>query len=229
MQLSEAVDIAIQVASALAAAHHTGIVHRDIKPENIMLRPDGYVKVLDFGIAKLAESAFADPSSVAVLRRVEATADGAESMRLAETKLGSMLGTVRYMSPEQAVGTPVDKRTDLWSLGVVLYEMATGHAPFTGDTPKEVMSSILESEPPPLTSYVRHASTELQQIISKTLRKNRAERYQSASELVEALKALRRKLEFDGMSAEVKEEIQLEIAHVLFIDTVGYSNLLIDK
>src|SRR6516164_10096260 len=116
MQLSEALDIAIQVASALATAHQAGIVHRDIKPENIMLRPDAYVKVLDFGIAKLAESAFADPSSVAVLRRVEATADGAESMRLAETKLGSMLGTVRYMSPEQAVGTPVDKRTDLWSL-----------------------------------------------------------------------------------------------------------------
>src|SRR5205809_5104339 len=102
MQLSEAIDVAIQVASALAAAHEAGIVHRDIKPENIMLRPDGYVKVLDFGIAKLAESAFADPSSVAVLRRVEAAADGAESTTLAETNLGSILGTVRYMSPEQA-------------------------------------------------------------------------------------------------------------------------------
>ena len=140
MQLSEAVDIAIQVASALAAAHQAGIVHRDIKPENIMLRPDGYVKVLDFGIAKLAESAFADPSSVAVLRRVEATADGAEPMTLAETNLGSILGTVRYMSPEQACGGQVDKSTDIWSLGVVLYEMVTGHAPFTGDTPREVMS-----------------------------------------------------------------------------------------
>ena len=92
MELREAVDVAIQVASALAAAHEAGIVHRDIKPENIMLRPDGYVKVLDFGIAKLAESAFAD-----------ATADGAGSMTLAETNLGSILGTVRYMSPEQAL------------------------------------------------------------------------------------------------------------------------------
>ena len=110
MQLSEAVDVAIQVASALAAAHETGIVHRDIKPENIMLRPDGYVKVLDFGIAKLAESAFADPSSVAGPRRVEATADGAESMTLAETNLGIDPGTVRYMSPEQAYGAPVDQR-----------------------------------------------------------------------------------------------------------------------
>src|SRR6266478_1574370 len=144
MELSEAVDIAIQVASALAAAHEAGIVHRDIKPENIMLRPDGYVKVLDFGIAKLAESAFA-----------EATADGAGSMKLAETNLGAVLGTVRYMSPEQARGAPVDKGTDIWSLGVVLYEMLTGHAPFTGETPGEVMASILDKEPPPLTSYIR--------------------------------------------------------------------------
>ncbi|PYK36566.1 MAG: hypothetical protein DME60_14600, partial [Verrucomicrobia bacterium] len=143
MQLSEAVDIAIQATSALTAAHEAGIVHRDIKPENIMLRPDGYVKVLDFGIAKLAESAFA-----------EAMADGAGSMTLAETNLGSILGTVRYMSPEQARGRHVDKTTDIWSLGVVLYEMVTGHAPFTGDAPKEVMSAILETEPPPLMSYI---------------------------------------------------------------------------
>src|SRR5438034_353014 len=143
MELSEAVDVAIQVASALAAAHEAGIVHRDIKPENIMLRPDRYVKVLDFGIAKLAESAFA-----------EATADGAGSMTLAETNLGSILGTVRYMSPEQARGRHVDKTTDIWSLGVVLYEMVTGHAPFTGNTPGEVMSALLEEEPSPLIRYV---------------------------------------------------------------------------
>src|SRR5438128_2253865 len=124
MEVGEAVDVAIQVASALAAAHETGIVHRDINPGNIMLRPDGYVKVLDFGIAKLAESTFA-----------EATADGAGWVTLAETNLGAVLGTVRYMSPEQACGAPVDKGTDIWSLGVVLYEMVTGHAPFTGDTP----------------------------------------------------------------------------------------------
>src|SRR5213082_2879332 len=123
MQLSEAVDIAIQVASALAAAHQAGIVHRDIKPENIMLRPDGYVKVLDFGIAKLAEE------------EVPVTMPRDEALLLVETNLGSILGTVRYMSPEQACGRQVDKRTDIWSLGVVLYEMVTGHAPFTGDTP----------------------------------------------------------------------------------------------
>src|SRR5213592_4867219 len=127
MQLSEAVDVAIQVASALAAAHQAGIVHRDIKPENIMLRPDGYVKVLDFGIAKLAE------------REVPLSIPTVEALSLVETELGSILGTVRYMSPEQACGAPVDKRTDIWSLGVVFYEMVSGHVPFSGDTPREVM------------------------------------------------------------------------------------------
>jgi serine/threonine protein kinase/Flp pilus assembly protein TadD len=184
MQLSEAVDIAIQIASALAAAHQAGIVHRDIKPENIMLRPDGYVKVLDFGIAKLAESAFA-----------EATADGTESMTLAATNLGSILGTVRYMSPEQTCGAQVDKSTDVWSLGVVLYEMVTGHAPFTGDTPQDIMSSILEKEPSPLSRYIGQAPAELQRIVSRTLRKHRAQRYRNAHELLHALKDLRRKLE----------------------------------
>ncbi len=185
MQLSEAVDVAIQVASALAAAHQAGIVHRDIKPENIMLRPDGYVKVLDFGIAKLAE------------QQLPATMPRDEALLLVETNLGSILGTVRYMSPEQACGAHVDKSTDIWSLGVVLYEMVTGHAPFTGDTPQEVMSSILEKEPPPLTRYVAHTPAELQQIVSKTLRKDRKERYRSAHELLKALKDLRRNLEFE--------------------------------
>jgi serine/threonine protein kinase len=186
MQLSEAVDVAIQVASALAAAHQTGIVHRDIKPENIMLRPDGYVKVLDFGIAKLAE------------QEAPATMPKDEAMLLVETNLGSILGTVRYMSPEQAYGAPVDKGTDIWSLGVVLYQMVTGHAPFTGETPGQAMSSILEKEPPPITSYVAHTPAELQQIITKTLRKDREERYHSAYELLEALKDLRHKLEFEA-------------------------------
>src|SRR5436189_1080097 len=195
MEVGEAVDVAIQVASALGAAHETGIVHRDIKPENIMLRPDGYVKVLDFGIAKLAESAFAKPPSQC-FGVPGATADGAGSMTLAETNLGSILGTVRYMSPEQARGAQVDKRTDVWSLGVVLYEMATGHAPFTGETPGEVMTSILEKEPPPLTSYLAHTPAELQQIITRTLRKEREDRYQSAHELLEALQSLRRSMEF---------------------------------
>ena len=183
MELAEALDIAIQVASALAAAHDAGIVHRDVKPENMMLRPDGYVKVLDFGLAKLAEQG------------APATMPKNEALLLVETNLGSILGTVRYMSPEQASGAPVDKRTDIWSLGAVLYEMVTGHAPFTGDPPREVMTSILEKEPPLLTSYNRDSPVELQQIISKTLHKDRTERFQSAGEMLQALKNLRRKLE----------------------------------
>jgi eukaryotic-like serine/threonine-protein kinase len=183
IQLSEAVDVAIQVASALAAAHETGIVHRDINPGNIMLRRDGYVKVLDFGIAKLAE------------QEAPATMPKDEALLLVETNLGSILGTVPYMSPGQACGAPVDNRTDIWSLGVVLYEMVTGHAPFIGDTPREVMTSILDKEPPPLASYIRHTPAELQQIISKTLRKDRSQRYQSATEMLQALKSLRHKLE----------------------------------
>jgi serine/threonine protein kinase len=186
MQLSEAADIAIQVAGALAAAHQAGIVHRDIKPENIMLRPDGYVKVLDFGIAKLAEQA------------VPVTTPRDEALLLVETNLGSVLGTVRYMSPEQACGAQIDKSTDIWSLGVVLYEMVTGHLPFTGDTPREVMSSILEKEPRPLAPYVAHSPAELQQLISKTLRKDREERYHNAHELLEALKHLLHKLEVEA-------------------------------
>src|SRR4029077_12354330 len=129
------------------------------KPENIMLRPDGYVKVLDFGIAKLAE------------QEVPVALAEEEAVLLVETHLGSIMGTVRYMSPEQARGAQVDKRTDVWSLGVVLYEMVTGHAPFTGDTPGDLMSAILEKEAPPLTHYVARTPAALQQIISKTLLK----------------------------------------------------------
>jgi serine/threonine protein kinase/Flp pilus assembly protein TadD len=183
MQIGEAVDVAIQVAGALAAAHEAGIVHRDINPGNVMLRPDGYVKVLDFGIAKLAE------------QEAPATMPKEEALLLVETNVGLILGTVPYMSPEQACGTPVDKRTDIWSLGVVLYEMVTGHAPFIGDTPREVMSTIVEKEPLPLTSYIRQTRRELQQIISKALRKDRTERYQSVTEMLQALKSLRHKLE----------------------------------
>ncbi len=186
MQLNDAVDVAIQVASALAAAHQAEIVHRDIKPENIMLRPDGYAKVLDFGIAKLAE------------QELPTSTPRDEALLLVETNLGSVLGTVRYMSPEQARGGNVDKTTDIWSLGVVLYEMVTGHAPFTGDTSQKVMSAILEEEPSLLTRYAAHAPGELQQIISKALRKDREQRYHNAHEFLEALKSLRHKLEVES-------------------------------
>src|SRR5436190_7950998 len=218
MQQSEVIDVAIQVASALVAAHNAGIVHRDIKPENIMLRPDAYVKVLDFGIAKLAE------------QEVPVTVPRDEALLLVETNLGSILGTVRYMSPEQACGGHVDKRTDIWSLGVVLYEKLTGHAPFTGDTPGEVMSSILEKEPPPLTRYIARAPAELQQIISKTLRKDRTGRYRSSQDLLKALKDLRRNLEFEsffmnGFFDEVKRRKVYRVAAAYIIVAAGIIQL----
>src|SRR6266540_2730587 len=210
MQLSEAVDMALQVASALAAAYETGIVHRDIKPENIMLRPDGYVKVLDFGIAKLAE------------QELPVTIPKDEAVLLVETNLGSVLGTVRYMSPEQARGSPVDKRTDIWSLGVVLYEMAVGHAPFAGDTPREVMTEILVAKPPPpLTNFAAQAPDALQHIVSKTLQKDPRQRYQNASEMLEDLKALRRKLE---LAAEIAKSAPKKSIAVL-----PFENLSQDK
>ncbi len=186
MEVDAALDVAIQVASALAAAHEAGVIHRDIKPENIMLRPDGYVKVLDFGIAKLAEeeATMAEPDAAAFL----------------ETRVGSIMGTARYMSPEQARGAAVDQRTDIWSLGVVLYEMVTGQAPFHGENTEEVKTSILETEPEPLTND----RAELEQVVTRTLRKEPNERHANARELIEALKKVRRRLELTAESKILK-------------------------
>jgi len=196
MQLNEAIEIAIQVASALGAAHQVGIVHRDIKPENLMLRPDGYVKVLDFGIAKLAEE------------EIPATVAEEEAVKLVETNLGSILGTVSYMSPEQARGAPVSKSTDIWSLGVVLYEMRAGCAPFAGGTPRQVMASILATEPRPISHYGVQVPGEFQQIVTKALHKEPAQRYQSANEMLDTLKRLGRKLEltaeFEGAAVKLR-------------------------
>ena len=182
MQVTEALEVALQVASALVAAHLAGIVHRDIKPENIMIRPDGYVKVLDFGIAKLAEKETPVPA-------------GGEDGALAATRLGSTFGTARYMSPEQMLGEAIDQRSDIWSLGVVLYEMIAGRAPFSGDSPGEILKSILTTKPPPLTNAAAQIPAELDRIIQSTLRKERDERCKNACELLEALKGVRRRME----------------------------------
>jgi serine/threonine protein kinase/Flp pilus assembly protein TadD len=197
MRLGEGIDVVIQVASALEAAHQAGIVHRDIKPENIMLRPDGYVKVLDFGLAKLSEGQ--------QLRR------DAESGAVAAVKTGSgvVMGTAHYMSPEQARAQAVDARTDIFSLGVVIYEMVTGHVAFEGETPSHVIVAILEKEPPPLVHYVPAVPAELQRIISKALCKDRDERYQTMNDLLVDLKSFRKAIE-DG--ARIETAIALEPA-----------------
>ena len=189
MKVVEALDVATQVAAALVAAHEAGIIHRDIKPENIMLRPDGYVKVLDFGIAKLMES----KRSVSVETDSQAPTRG-----LVQTDPSVVMGTVRYMSPEQARSLEVDERTDIWSLGVVLYEMLTGRLPFEGATTGDVISAILRDEPAPLSGACEQVPAELERIIAKTLRKAREERYGAVKELARELKSLKQRLEFEA-------------------------------
>ncbi len=177
------IDIASQIASALAAAHQAGIVHRDIKPENVMIRPDGIVKVLDFGLAKLTE------------RYVPETDSEARTAALLDTDPGMVLGTATYMSPEQARGLRMDGRTDIFSLGVVLYEMVTGRTPFEGTTAADLIGQVLNHEPRPLSSHTGGVPIELQRIVSKTLRKDREERYQTIKDLLLDLKSLKRELE----------------------------------
>jgi eukaryotic-like serine/threonine-protein kinase len=193
LKLHGALDVAVQIASALVAAHQAGIVHRDIKPENIMLRHDGLVKVLDFGLAKLTEERQGD-------RETERRGDdllALPSSPLPLSTTGVAMGTVQYMSPEQARGEDVEERSDIFSLGVVLYEMISGRSPFEGETSDEVVAAILEREPPPLAQYAREAPTELQRIVAKALRKKREDRYQTVSDLLLDLKALKEERELE--------------------------------
>ncbi|HEX6188418.1 MAG TPA: protein kinase [Pyrinomonadaceae bacterium] len=182
--LVEALDVAIQVAGALAAAHRAGIIHRDIKPENIMLRPDGYIKVLDFGVAKLA--AYSDQ---------HAASRFAERSDLSS---GLLMGTLRYMSPEQASGRQVDPRSDIFSLGVVLYEMIAGHPPFQGETPTDVMDSVLHQEPQSLAGLPLNIPERLVRTVEKALGKNRETRYGDANAFMTDLKAAKHELELEA-------------------------------
>ena len=182
MTLGQALAAAVQVASALAAAHQAGIVHRDIKPENIMLRTDGYVKVLDFGLAKLAE-----PKAVDTM---------APTLPKVETEPGIVMGTVSYMSPEQARGKEVDARTDIFSLGAVVYEMLTGRMAFAGETTADVLGALLHKEPLPLKDIAPDTPAELQHIVSKALRKEADERYQTMKSLLADLRTLKQEMEF---------------------------------
>ncbi len=179
LSFDEVLSIVVQTTEALAAAHTAGIVHRDIKPENIMIRPDGYVKVLDFGLAKLTEKSNA-----------EADAEDT-TIKLVKTNPGVLMGTVAYMSPEQARGKEVDARSDVFSFGVVLYEILAGRVPFAGETMTDVLAAIINSEPPPLQNFAPHLPRELQRIVSKTLKKKREQRYNSTRDLLGDLKDLR--------------------------------------
>ena len=195
-RLFDVLEIAGQIASAIAAAHAAGIVHRDIKPENVMVRKDGYAKILDFGLAKLTEP------------KDDAADTEAPTRAMVNTGAGTVMGTANYMSPEQAKGVHVDERTDLWSLGAMLYEMATGHVPFQGETPTETISLILQKEPPPMARYASDIPDELDRIVEKALTKDRDERYQTAKDLLIDLRHLKRKLEVD---AEIDRTLPPEI------------------
>ena len=177
LSVDEIIDITSQVASALSAAHKAGIIHRDIKPENIMRRADGLVKILDFGIAKLVE------------QQSGSDFGNTKAESRAQTEVGVVLGTVNYMSPEQARALPVDERTDIWSLGVVLYEMLLNELPFRGATQMDTLVSILERQPQSLKKLERHGP--VQNVVTKAIHKEREKRYQTTDELIADLKLVR--------------------------------------
>lgn len=182
-ELDRRLDVAVQIASALAAAHDAGIVHRDVKPDNVMIRRDGIVKVLDFGIAKLIEESAG---------RSEVSAEDPTVIGFAGTIPGMIIGTPQYMSPEQARGGAVDARSDIFSFGVVLYEMIAGRPPFQGETNMDVIGSILRDTPNPVRTLNGEIPEELERIVAKALRKNRDERYQSIRDLLVDLKDVKR-------------------------------------
>jgi eukaryotic-like serine/threonine-protein kinase len=187
LEIPEILEISIQIASALEEAHAAGIVHRDIKPENIMIRRNSYVKVLDFGLAKLTENSIDRTPS-----------DGEASTRvLVHTDAGVVMGTSHYMSPEQTRSHRVDSRSDIWSFGVVMYEMVAGRVPFEGETPTDVIVSINQKDPLPLPRFAPNVPAELEWIINKALRRDREERYQTVKELLTDLRKLKQRLEFE--------------------------------
>src|SRR5262245_18334369 len=203
LSLAEALDVAPQIAAALATAHEAGIAHRDIKPENVMVRRDGIVKVLDFGLAKLTESASPLVDSQA------------PTLARDNTDAGVVMGTPRYMSPEQARGEKVDVRTDIFSLGAMLYEMVTGRKPFEGETVSDVIAEILKSEPPPLKEVLPELPSELQRIVSKALAKERGGRYQVINHLEFDMRSLKRKLDLKAAQSVTSEEISRSLCRMV--------------
>jgi serine/threonine-protein kinase len=202
LKLVDVLDVTIQIVAALNAAHEAGVTHRDLKPENVMVRRDHIVKVLDFGLAKPSE-----PPAVTGRLIESETNEEAATKVLVRTEPGLIMGTVSYMSPEQSVGKRVDQRTDIWSVGVVLYEMIAGAVPFPGKDIHRQIIAIQETEPAPLSQQVEGVPERLEEIVSKCLAKEKDERYQTAKDLLIDLRNLRRKLDVD---AEIERTVAPE-------------------
>src|SRR5262249_3689044 len=205
LSASEALDVAIQVCSALAAAHEAGIVHRDVKPDNIMLRSrDGFVKVLDFGLVKLTEPQAEGSDTMALTRAI------------AHTEPGIVMGTVTYLSPEQARGLGVDPRTDIWGVGCVLYEMIAGRPPFAGETKTDLLAAIIKATPAPLSRVAPETPAKLDEIVMKALEKDREDRYQGVKDMLVDLRRLKRRIEFES-----------EVERSTSFDSSGFSSPIV--
>src|SRR5215510_2201415 len=239
MNLEQVIAIAVQICSALSAADAVGIIHRDIKPENIMLRPDGYIKIVDFGLAKLAEEQGSGECELTLIKSETSAASSymspdlclAKVARSTEQALASeiatqvmtsprmVMGTVQYMSPEQASGRKIDQRTDIFSLGVVLYEMTAGRLPFRGTTAAEIIERIIHAEPEAIVRFNRNAPAKFERIVSKSLEKDRKRRYQSTRELLVDLKHLERERNTRPGKASKARKVFHSLAILPFVNT----------